>query len=497
VWRGSLFEGIKGTPTIIKRLTLPCMHLVAHLQTLEFDSSTTVGEALDDLLDCGPTAYACSLPSSDTGLATSVVMFSKDMPWSDFMDALASADLNRCVWLFELCIRETPVARHEAARSIGVVEMILPTWVDFESLWTPENCATTRAPGATFSVRMSARDECEFVHAMVKGLPQGFYDGLLAPQVGAIGPGAVRALAAWHRRVVDNAVLPQLDVTAERALLGRIACALGDFPTATAHFGAIGDVSALAEAYSRAGEKQRAWTVLKAAMATCATPAERIPLALQASDVLLGLGNSEAAIVEVEWVLGLSNEFPERRADCLARLVILHLMNDAFVEAIDCARVSVLARIGLGNSVRTAYALLQLARLELDEPKSSDAGVAHLMDALLEYVAVLGENHPNTLECEHELARAHMQNGDHAKAVVALRHIHKQHQLLFGAEHATVMAIMSQFAHALFKGGWTAEGTAVLEALHQSQVNVHGAESDVAARTQKRIERLRAATKGI
>jgi len=457
---------------------------VAHLQGITFELGTTVAEALDTLLADAQTAYASTLPKRATGPANSVVLFSRDMQWSDFVAALVRADVSRCVWIYELCTWDTgDERRDQAALVTGVIELVLPSWVNIERLWTPDNCAASRVAGTVFVFHMSARCERDLAKAMVNGQPQSFYDRLLAPQVGVMGAPALRALASWLRGVMDDVVLCQMDSRAVNMLLGQVACASGDFDTAKTYFEAVGDHGALANVYHKSGRLRDARDILLEAT----KDGQDIAAALQLARVLFDQGQCEEAMGVVESVVARS----QPQVECFVLLAKLHDVLSNTAVAVDCARAALRLARDKGDALQIADVLVQLGRHALDELNLPGKALEHLAEALVTYKAVFGDRHAKSLACEQLLARAHQANGDAASAVASLRHVNEVHRLLFGPEHAKTLATSTLFASALLMGGWAAEGTAELERLHRSQVALHGAESDTAAKTLKRIARLK------
>jgi len=464
---------------------------VAHLQGVTFELGTTVGTALELLAsEAQSGAYVRTLPKRVTGPANSVVLFSSDMQWSDFVGALVKADVERCVWIAELCCAldgDLDTSDDATAARTGVAELVLPSWMNVERLWTPGNCAAARAPGVECVFHMCARSERDLAKAMIAGLPQRFYDALLAPQGGRVGARALRAIASWLRGVMDDAVLAHLDARAQATLLGQVACATGDWETAKSCFEAAGDSIALALPYQRAGRLRDARDILREAIVSADGGGTG---ALQLARVLLDLGECEEAIAVVDTLL-LEARGSQREAECWALLTTLYDVRGDTVRAAECASEALRVARDAGDALQTADALAQLGRIELDELRRADAALEHATDALVAYKTVFGDAHAKALACEQLMARAHQACGDAASAVASLRYVSATHQRLFGPEHAKAMASSALLADALLAGGWTAEGTAELERLHRRQVAQHGADSDVAAQTLKRMARQR------
>jgi len=472
---------------------------VSHLRTLAVNQATPVGEAFEALLDADwRSSYASMLPRRATGPADSVALFSPVLPWGDFVGALAASplDAERCVWVRELCSWDAPAAVDAAARFVGVAELLLPAAPErLETLvWSPAACAVSRDAEVVLVPCMSAKGRDALAVAMADGLPQRFYDALLAPKAGAVGCSGMCALATVLRGIVDD------KVGAEHtdALLGQLACATGDYITAQTHFDRTRDVAACAELELRQGRYAQARELLERVCCdglqdddddgAHATQQQR---ALQLADVLHSMGKNEAAVRCVEDVLADCSD-DEVRADCFSRLARLHDARDSAFESLECARAALRIQRALGNTVATADALLQLGRLELNAAASKDAAFAHLVDALAAFASALGEMHPKTLACEKELARANVARDDPAAAVALLRRVNEQYALLYGSKHAAAMGAKSQLANALLLGGWRREGVDQLAGLHALQVETFGVDSEQATKTARRLARLQA-----
>jgi len=467
------------------------MRPVSHLRTLAVDHATPVGEAFESLLDADwRSSFASMLPRRATGPADSVALFSPMLPWGDFIDALAASplDADRCVWVRELCSWETPEAVDAAARSVGVAELLLPAVPErLEMLvWSPATCAVSRDAEVVLVPCMSAQARDALAKAMADGLPQRFYDAVLAPQAGTVGRSGMCALATVLRGIVDEHVSDEHT----DAVLGQLACATGDYVTAQTHFERTRDVAACADLHMRQGRYAQARELLE--RAGCEhDDAPAVQRALQLADALHSLGKNEAAVRCLEDVLGNCGS-DEVRADCFSRLARLHDARDSAFEALECARAALRIRRALGSAVATADALLQLGRLELNAAASKEAAFAHLVDALTTFASALGDTHPRTLACEKDVARAHIARDDPAAAVASLRRVHEQYALLYGSKHAVAMGARSQFANALLLGGWRHEGIYQLAGLHALQAETFGADSEQATKTAKRLARLQA-----
>jgi tetratricopeptide (TPR) repeat protein len=490
---------------------------LAGLLELDIAGNASVGAAIEHLDGLGAEAFAERMEQYG-GPASAVVLCDEEMRWSDFIAALSTgaehqADATggsqagkRYLWIRGLStpppsVGEPADAVVAAITACKRVEVLLPSWANIDTLWTPENCRLARMD-AGFVVRATPRDEKGFALAANRGLPLNFFDALLAPPA-TIGPRMTRALKEWACNLLDAAVDKyKLEPAMRNFALGHVHCAAKSFDEAIRQYGAAREADALStvlavadmgEALRRSGQLADALSVFQCLITeNAANEDDALAVTFHQSlgRVLMDQGEFLPAQRAFQTCLDTSERHfaPKSEKAALAHCALANALGAQllWLAAREHLEAALELRRELRQQSKVADTLLSLGAVLLQEDNHPRA-LRVFTEALELSMSVWGPAHPSTLECMSQIALIYLASNDTSEALELLRAVVNKRLGLFGQDDERTLAAIRNLVLVYNRRGEFSKARPLLEKTLQAQQRMFGVDSEQASKTMKEI----------